>query len=109
MSSVETTIRNEVCEIAQVVLQLERLAAAQNLPPASVWPLNVALDEVLSNIINYGYTDAGEHRIQIRIALEQELVVAEVEDDGIAFDPLGAPPPCLDGDATTRPITSCAA
>jgi anti-sigma regulatory factor (Ser/Thr protein kinase) len=28
----------------------------------------------------------------------------EVEDDGVAFDPLAAPVPKLDGGVTTRPI-----
>jgi anti-sigma regulatory factor (Ser/Thr protein kinase) len=54
MSAVSTSIRNELCEIARVVVALEHLAAQQQVPPSSIWPVNVALDEVLSNIINYG-------------------------------------------------------
>jgi len=104
MSAVSTSIRNELCEIARVVGALEHLAAQQQVPPSSIWPVNVALDEVLSNIINYGYADRSEHRIDVRIALEGGQAVVEVEDDGVAFDPLAVPPPVLDGDVTTRPI-----
>jgi len=104
MSAVFTTICNRLGEISRVVGSLEQLAAAQGVPASSIWPVSVALDEVLSNIINYGYADRGEHRIDVRIALEGGQVAVEIEDDGAAFDPLAAPPPVLDGDVTTRPI-----
>ena len=104
MSTVETTIRNSLTEIARVASLVEELASAQALPAASVWPLNVALDEVLSNIINYGHTDADAHEIQVRVSLEHGLVVAEVEDDGQPFDPLAAPAPTFDAPLEERPI-----
>ena len=44
MSSIETTIKNSIAEIARVVELIEELASLQQLPPSSIWPLNVALD-----------------------------------------------------------------
>ena len=96
MSSIETTIKNSIAEIARVVALVEELASVQQLPPSSIWPLNVALDEVLSNIISYGHEDGAEHEICVRVSVEHGLVVAEVEDDGKAFDPLAAPTPEID-------------
>jgi len=104
MSELEISIGNRLGEIARVIAQLERLAAARNIPQSAIWPLNVALDEVLSNIINYGYADDAEHRIRVRLTVARDFVVAEVEDDGIAFDPLSAPQPRLDTDVAQRPI-----
>ena len=96
MSRIETTIKNSIEEIARVVALIEELASVQNLPASTIWPLNVALDEVLSNIISYGHEDGREHEILVRVSLEQGLMVAEVEDDGRAFDPLAAPAPDID-------------
>ena len=96
MSSIETTIKNSIAEIARVVELIEELASLQQLPPSSIWPLNVALDEVLSNIISYGHEDGRAHEICVRVSLEHGLMVAEVEDDGKAFDPLAAPTPEID-------------
>ena len=96
MSRIETTIKNSIGEIARVVAMIEELASLQNLPASTIWPLNVALDEILSNIISYGHEDGREHEILVRVSLEQGLMVAEVEDDGRAFDPLAAPPPAID-------------
>ena len=96
MSSIETTIKNSIGEIARVVALVEELATVMQLPASTIWPLNVALDEILSNIISYGHEDGGEHEICIRVSLQHGLMVAEVEDDGRAFDPLGAPAPDID-------------
>ena len=96
MSRVETTIKNSIGEIARVVALVEELAELLQLPASTIWPLNVALDEILSNIISYGHGDGLEHEICIRVSLEHGLMVAEVEDDGQAFDPLAAPTPDID-------------
>ena len=50
--------------------------------------INLALDEVLTNVISYAYDDAGAHEIEVRLEVEGEDVVVEVTDDGRPFDPL---------------------
>ena len=59
---------------------------------------------MLSNIISYGYRDEEDHEICLSIALQGGAVVAEVEDDGVPYDPLGAPPPELSGAISERPL-----
>lgn len=104
MICIETTIKSTIGEIARVSALVEQLASIQALPPSALWPLNVALDEVLSNIIRYGYPDGREHEIKIRVSIERGMVVAEVEDDGRPFDPLAAPPPELDAPIEQRAV-----
>ena len=53
--------------------------------------MKLALDEILTNVISYGYDDAGEHHITARFSLEQGKWTAEVEDGGRPFNPLKAP------------------
>ena len=53
--------------------------------------LNLALEEILTNIISYGYTDNREHEIKVRLSVQPGEVKAEVEDDGQPFNPLAAP------------------
>jgi serine/threonine-protein kinase RsbW/sigma-B regulation protein RsbU (phosphoserine phosphatase) len=66
--------------------------------------LLVSFDEVLNNIISYGYRDGAAHEIRLSMALEDGAVVAEVEDDGLPYDPLGAPVPALSGGISERPV-----
>jgi anti-sigma regulatory factor (Ser/Thr protein kinase) len=58
--------------------------------------MNLALDEVVTNVIRYAHDDDGrQHPIVVRLALEQDVLTAQVEDDGRAFNPLEAPAPTL--------------
>ena len=55
--------------------------------------MNVALDEVLTNVLSHAYDDAGAHEIRIVLAVYPGALQAEVEDDGRPFDPLTVAPP----------------
>lgn len=60
-----------------------------------VFRLDLALFEILVNIVRYGYPDgAGEIRVNLKI--EPASVRVEIRDHGIPFDPQAAPPPVLD-------------
>lgn len=92
MSVITLTIRNVLPEIVRITTAIEQLAVAQGLDAHDVWPLCVAIDEVLSNVIRYAYTDGAEHDIEVRISIDACAISAQIEDDGKPFDPLSAPP-----------------
>ena len=50
-------------------------------------------DELLNNIISYGFDDDGEHAIDIRIVIEETRVRVTIADDGIPFDPFSLAEP----------------
>lgn len=104
MSTLATTIRNRLEDIQRVPDLIATLAAEHNLPPAVVFDMNVALDEVLSNIIKYAYPDQQLHEIELRLTASKDEVIAEVNDDGRPFDPLSVPPPQLDRPIAERRI-----
>lgn len=93
MSRFETTIRNHRNELPQVVDAVDRFAAEHRLSSDVTSDLQVALDEILTNIIEYGYTDDGEHEIQIRLKMVGNALEAMIEDDGVPFDPLRSSAP----------------
>jgi anti-sigma regulatory factor (Ser/Thr protein kinase) len=53
--------------------------------------LNLALEEILTNIMSHGYVDEREHEIRVSLSLQPGAVRIEVEDDGRPFNPLQAP------------------
>ena len=97
-------LANDLAEIPRVLSEIEGFCSARALPEAITLGLDVALDEVLSNIILYGYRDGGEHQISIEMHLLNDSLVLEVRDDGVAFDPLQAAEPDLSLDLEHRPI-----
>ena len=64
----------------------------------------LAIEELVTNCIKYGYDDAGEHTIDIHLSVADQMLTATVIDDGRPFDPLVLPPPELSLDIKDRPI-----
>jgi len=94
----EIRIANDMAELTRVTELVDTLGAQHNWPNSVIVALNVSLDEILNNIISYGYEDEGHHDIVVRLELQRGHVEVIVEDDGKPFDPLSqAPPPRLGG------------
>lgn len=68
------------------------LDACQVTGRARFW-VEVVFEEIVTNIVRYGYTDAREHEIGVRLTCGPESIVLAVEDDGRPFDPLQRPDP----------------
>ena len=89
--------------------QLERIAAVvedlgeqDNWPPDLIFKVNLVLDELSVNIVNYG-GEASE--IEVSLAADAEEVRVVISDDGKPFDPLNdAAEPDLDAALEDRPI-----
>jgi sigma-B regulation protein RsbU (phosphoserine phosphatase) len=89
----EIKLNNEVSELERFNQTLTEFGQHHGLAPKVVHDLNLALEEILTNIISYGYTDNREHEIKVRLSVQPGEVKAEVEDDGQPFNPLEAPEP----------------
>ena len=98
------TCPNRLAEIGKAVDRIEVFGAAHGLSPEVVFKVNLALEEVVANIISHAYDNEDEHQIAIRVALDGDGVSVRVEDDGRAFNPLDAPRPDLGLDLAERPI-----
>ena len=99
------TLVNQLSEVSKISGFVEAFGAEEGLKPEAVFSLNLALDEVVTNVIRYAHDDDGqEHPIVVRLALERDVLTAQVEDDGRAFNPLEAPAPDLDASLDERPI-----
>lgn len=90
---IEITIVSQGSELARVAGLLDRLGAERHLAPEMVADMQVALDEVLTNITEYAYTDNAEHKIHICLRVLDNVLEAVIEDDGAPFDPLAIPAP----------------
>jgi anti-sigma regulatory factor (Ser/Thr protein kinase) len=93
VTSLEITIASRLAELARVSGLIDELAQAGRLPPPVVADLQVAVDEILANIVEHGYPDGGVHQIRVRLTADRHRVQVEIEDDGRPFDPAAAPPP----------------
>lgn len=90
---IELVIANRLEELARVSESVDQLVASHRLPAEAGTDLNIALDEVLANVLEHAYDDAGVHEIRIALCAYPQAVVVQVEDDGRPFDPLAVPAP----------------
>jgi serine/threonine-protein kinase RsbW len=88
-------IANDLAALAGVAESVDEFCAAHALPTDCAFKLNIALEELLTNTISYGFDDARRHEIAIDIAVAGDAITAELSDDARPFDPLQAPPPDL--------------
>jgi anti-sigma regulatory factor (Ser/Thr protein kinase) len=84
--------------------ELEAFAAANQLPAAVIWPFQVVLDEMLSNIVHHGYEGRPGGRIEVELRLEGGVLQLTVLDDAPPFDPLEAPEPDTTLPVEQRPL-----
>jgi len=67
---------------------VDRFAAKAAMSDVKRGELQVALEEVATNVIKYGYGQCGVHSFAVTLTLDGEEVIAEAEDDAPAYDPL---------------------
>ena len=84
--------------------RIEEFCAARGVAPSVAFALNLSLDELLTNTINYGYEDGDSHRIDIAVRMEGSAIVVEINDDAKPFDPADAPRPDTGAALEDRPI-----
>jgi anti-sigma regulatory factor (Ser/Thr protein kinase) len=80
-------------ELTHVLQVVNVFLEPRALPSKLVYAVNLILEEILMNIIKYGYDDGESHEIEVQIEVEQEEVALTVIDDGREFNPLTVPPP----------------
>ena len=89
----ELVIRNDIAQLAILSDAMARIGVEQGFAAKPLIQLQVALDEIVSNVIKYAWPEGGSHEICVRITVGSGQVHVEISDDGRAFDPLGVPPP----------------
>jgi anti-sigma regulatory factor (Ser/Thr protein kinase) len=98
------TVTNDLAELERLSRVVEEFGRAEGLSAQVIFDLQLAANEIVTNVILHGYDDEREHAIVVRLVANAGEVTLEVEDDGRAFDPSIAPAPRLDLPLEERPL-----
>ena len=91
-------------ELDRVSAAIEEFAEEAEWPLDLVFKVNLALEEIVINVMNYGHDD-GLHEIDITLTTEENSLTIEIVDDGRPFDPLhDAPKPDVNAELEDRDI-----
>jgi anti-sigma regulatory factor (Ser/Thr protein kinase) len=95
-NKVSFKLKSNLSELDALCQNLEKFGQSMGLSKKCIFEANLALDELFTNIISYGFDDKNEHTISITIALQNDDLVVNIEDDGIPFNPTNAETPDLE-------------
>jgi serine/threonine-protein kinase RsbW len=70
----------------------DEFCLSANVPNVAKWRFQLALDELLSNIVRHGYAGAAGH-VSLTFARTADAVAVEIVDTAREFDPRRAPAP----------------
>ena len=104
MASAHLTLANRMDELPRLDREAAAFLETVGAPPAAGYAVSLALEELVTNIIKYGYDDAAGHEIGVDLAWNDGELRLTVRDDGHPFDPLSAPAPDLDLPVDERPV-----
>lgn len=101
----EVTIANDLDELARLAGLVDEFVERHQLPDRVAFNLNLCLDELITNIVSYGYDDSHHHDIHVRFSLDNGRLITEIIDDGKEYDPFTeAPEPDIGLEVDDRPI-----
>ena len=92
-NTLSISFANDMQELTHVLQVVNVFLEPRELQSKLIYAVNLILEEILMNIIKYGYDDEESHEIEVQIEVEQEEVTLTVIDDGKEFNPLTIPRP----------------
>lgn len=98
------TIRSKLSEIQRVEHLLRAFITKYQLPSSFIMDFTLSAEELLTNIISYGYEDTAEHLIQLQLQCNATTITLCIKDDGRAYNPLTRPLPDITAGVQERPI-----
>ncbi|MFX3632980.1 MAG: ATP-binding protein [Candidatus Pristimantibacillus sp.] len=84
----EIKLHNRMEELSRLNEQLEEIGAAAGWSDRAVLDLSLACEELITNIVHYGFPTGGEHLIDVMVTASPASVEVRIEDRGIPFNPL---------------------
>ena len=81
-------LKNDQSELERLCQNCEEIGRSIGFSDKSMFEMNLALDELFTNIISYGFQDHQEHIIKVSITVEGDQLQMRIEDDGVPFNPL---------------------
>ena len=90
-------LRKDLSELIRLGQWVASTAERLDLDETLAFKVDLCLAEAVTNVIDYGFKDDGEHEIVVFLESDGPEVTVLVEDDGKAFNPLKAKPAKIAG------------
>lgn len=89
----ELSLVSDIREIFLSAARIDAFCEQNGLPPEIAFDITLAVDELLTNTITYGYNDDRKHLIDLMFCFNRYEAMVRITDDGEPFDSLQVPDP----------------
>ena len=86
-------INNDFDDLRAAADSATQFLKSYNASAEVIFAANLAVEEIVTNAIKYGYDDALKHEIAIRLEMTENTLNIEICDDGKEFNPFNEPEP----------------
>ena len=86
-------LQNDKAELTKVNRELTEFLTPIELSPRINNAVNLVIEELLMNIVQYGFEDEDVHTIKLDVEVDTERIAITFTDDGVEFNPLALPRP----------------
>ena len=93
--SITIRLPADVREIERLNRLVRQFGELHEIPSRSLYAVNLALDEVVTNVVLYGFESSAGQEVAVRVETAGNDLRSEVVDGGREFNPLDAPLPDL--------------
>jgi len=97
-------IKNELSEMTVVQEKLNQYYDFHNFSENVRFAIDLAMDEIITNIISYAFEPGTSHPIYIDLDIKDNYLIILIKDDGVPFNPLEAKEPDFDIPLSDRTI-----
>ena len=104
MDEFHVTLSPRLSAVRSLSRMVEEFGDANRLPHPKIYMINLALDELITNSVTYGFDGVVNPRIEVTVRIEGDALVLTTVDNGRRFDPTEAKEPDVDAPVDRRPI-----
>lgn len=104
MNSCDMIVKNNIAELENISLALEKYFDENALPSPLLFEVNLVIEEIFTNIVFYAFNDDKEHLINIMVEKVNNAIKIIIEDSGLPFDPMTTPEPDFNKSLLDREI-----
>ena len=81
-------LKSDLSELDSLCENLETFGKKFGFSKKLIFEINLALDQLFTNIISYGFKDDKEHIVTVTLTPENDELCLRIEDDGKPFNPV---------------------
>ena len=84
----DISLTNNMEQVMELSVRIHEFCLKHTDNKEKVGKLALCIEEIVGNIVKYGFKDRKQHSIDIRIIVQEDDILLRIRDDGVSFNPI---------------------